>query len=112
MCLRDSPLSDSFVVLRRFSRFWLTLVMVRFSSKRIMESFVKLRRDFTGILFEGKNTLAGPKVIIWTWPSMSRMSRYLATELRLVWIFREISVTVIPLEFSLRSDIIFESSFW
>ena len=64
--LIDSPMIASLVNLNRLSRLLFTCFMVSFSSKSIMPSVVKLRSDFTGIRFEGKNTFAGPKVIICT----------------------------------------------
>jgi len=61
---------------------------------------------------EGKKTLAGPKVTMSACPEMRRMSRYFATELRLICIAWAMSVTVIPLGLFLRMVLICESSFW
>ena len=50
-----------------------------------------------GIRREGKKTFAGPNVTNSTMPEILMISRYLATELRLSFIFLEMSVTVMPL---------------
>ena len=61
---------------------------------------------------EGKYTLAGPNDSISTLPDIRRMSRYFATEFLLMFILRAMSVTVIPLVFSLRIVLMSSSSFW
>lgn len=90
----------------------LTWRIVRCSSRTRMQSETKFNIAMSGTRREGKNTFAGPKEIISTCPEIRRISRYFATEFRLVLILRAMSVTVIPFGFSRRIDLIWSSSSW
>ena len=65
-----------------------------------------------GIRRHGKNTFAGPNAIISAWPEIRRISRYLATEFRLIFISLAISVTVMPFVLFFRIVFIWVSSLW
>ena len=66
----------------------------------------------SGMRRAGKYTLAGPNDSISALPDMRRTSRYFATEFLLMFILCAMSVTVIPLGFSLRIVLMLSSSFW
>ena len=70
-----------------------------------MKSEERLRMDDIGILFVREYIFADPMTLSSTTPEMHNTSRYFATELRLISMAWEISVTVYPL--ALPSEKIF-----